>query len=75
MKTVLSNDKNVLTLEEAKANFLRNGETVSDWARQYGFYPQQVSAVLSGKCKGMRGRAHEIAVRLGVKDGVIKGDR
>ncbi|MBF0605708.1 MAG: DNA-binding protein [Nitrospirae bacterium] len=50
-------------------NFLRPGITVKDWAQARGFRPYEVYRVLSGRLKTNYGRAHEIAVALGMKPG------
>jgi gp16 family phage-associated protein len=71
MTKSLSKDKKILTPEEVRAEFIRHGISVAEWAKEYGFCPAAVSSVLSGKLKCLRGRSHEIAVRLGMKDGVI----
>lgn len=59
------------TQEQAKAEFLRRGETVAHWARKHGFSIDHVRAVLRGKAKGNWGESHKIAVTLGIKDGEI----
>jgi gp16 family phage-associated protein len=63
----------VRTLKEARAAFHRSGKSVVSWAKENGFCPQLVYLVLSGQRKGLRGQTHKIAVRLGIKDGVIEG--
>lgn len=73
MTANLSKGKKVLTLEEAKAEFLRHGLSVAGWAKENGFSPALVSSVLRGKCKGLRGDAHRIAVLLKIKDGIVGG--
>ncbi|HIJ83539.1 MAG: hypothetical protein HW380_2546 [Magnetococcales bacterium] len=56
--------------EEVKErNFLRPGITVKTWAQAHGFRPWEVYRVLNGAYKGRYGRAHEIAVALGMKSG------
>jgi len=47
--------------------FVKRGESISDWAAKEGFKRQEVYAVLSGKIKGDRGKAHLIATKLGLK--------
>lgn len=56
-----------LTLEQAKAWFYANGESVSDWAKAHGFRREIVYAVLAGRTRGYRGEAHRVAVALGLK--------
>lgn len=72
MKTGLSKAKKLKTPAEAKAEFHRTGTSVVAWAREHGFCDKVVYMVLAGKRPGLRGKTHEIAVRLGIKDGVIE---
>lgn len=55
------------TLEEVRAWFVANGLTVREWAKQSGFTPEQVYAVLAGRARGRHGAAHEIAIALRLK--------
>lgn len=55
------------TPEQVKKEFLDNGIPVSNWAIENNFAPQEVYKVLNGQSKGNFGRAHQIAVRLGLK--------
>lgn len=64
--------RRILTREQVKAGFRRRGETVSGWARDHGYKPQKVLRVLNGFEKGHYGTAHEIAVKLGLKDGTVE---
>lgn len=59
----------VKTPDQVKQEFLNNGIPVSDWAAANGFVPQEVYKVLNGQSKGNFGRAHKIAVALGLKKG------
>jgi len=59
------------TLEQAKAEFVKRGETIAQWAREHGFDPEHVRAVLYGRAKGKWGESHKIAVALGIKDDEI----
>ncbi len=72
MKSGLSKGKKVKTLAEARAEFHRSGRSVISWARAHNFCPNLVYLVLDGKRPGLRGQSHRIAVRLGIKDGVIE---
>jgi gp16 family phage-associated protein len=62
------------TPEEVRADFRRRGKTIRSYAKAKGVSEQLVHAVLSGLAKGHYGRSHEIAVDLGLKDGVITDD-
>lgn len=55
------------SLPEVRAWFVAHGLTVREWAKQFGFTPEQVYAVLSGRARGRHGAAHEIAIALGLK--------
>ena len=59
--------KPLLTLDEAKKKFEAEGETVASWADAHGFPRDAVYAALSGRTRGKRGKAHQIAVALGIK--------
>lgn len=53
--------------EHAKRWFESRGLVISDWALERGFKPDDVYAALSGRTRGRRGKAHEVAVALGLK--------
>ena len=55
------------TCEQVKAEFAARGETFSGWADRHGFTHSLVYAVTSGRIIGRRGKAHEVALRLGLK--------
>ena len=54
-----------------RQEFARRGVSISAWARAHGYSKQLVYQVLAGRKRCVRGQCHEIAVRLGLKDGVI----
>lgn len=56
---------------DVRAEFLRRGLSISAWARSHGYSAQLVYQVLAGRRECVRGQCHEIAVRLGMKDGII----
>lgn len=56
-----------ISSEQVKENFQLNGETFTDWAVENGYTPNEVYRVLNGQAKAKYGRAHEIAVKLGLK--------
>lgn len=62
------------TSDEARAEFQRQGISISKWATANGFSTNLVFEVLAGRKKCSRGQAHNIAVKLGIKDGVICTD-
>lgn len=55
------------TPEQVKQEFISQGITVATWAENHGFIPQEVYKILNGQSKGNFGRAHQIAVALGLK--------
>jgi gp16 family phage-associated protein len=59
------------TVEEVRAEFDRCGLSVSSWAAKHGIPRHIVNGVLRGRLKGKRGHAHNAAVLLGIKDGVV----
>ena len=61
----------VCTVEEVRDEFRRRGVSVSDWARRKGVSAQLTYRILAGRTVGLRGQSHEIAVRLGLKSGLI----
>lgn len=62
------------TADEAKAELERQGVSISSWAIANGFSTNLVFEVLAGRKKCLRGQAHNIAVKLGLKDGAICAD-
>jgi len=54
-----------------RQEFARRGVSISAWARTHGYSRQLVYQVLAGRKRCVRGQSHEIAVRLGLKTGVI----
>lgn len=59
-----------ITAEQAKRKLHQQGLTQKEWAKARGYTPEYVTRVLNGTCKARRGKGHEIAVALGIKDPV-----
>ena len=59
------------TPREALEWFHQTGTPVAAWARQHGFAPAVVYALLNGRTRGHRGTAHQVAVALGLKPGTV----
>jgi gp16 family phage-associated protein len=59
----------VEALERARRGFEERGEAIKDWAAERGHDPHIVYFVLNGKLRGLRGKAHHVAVDLGLKAG------
>lgn len=62
------------TAEEARAELQAKGISITQWAIANRFSPNLVFEVLGGRKKCVRGQAHEIAIKLGMKDGEICTD-
>ena len=58
-----------------KEEFEWKGLSIARWSLDNGFNPNTVSDLLNGRKKGIRGEAHKIAVKLGLKAGEIVEDR
>lgn len=56
-----------LTAEQVKQRFRQRGKTFTAWAEENGYTRNDVYRVLNGQAKANYGRAHEIAVKLGLK--------
>ncbi|NMX60218.1 DNA-binding protein [Pseudomonas sp. WS 5079] len=56
-----------LTADQVKENFRRVGKTITQWAIENGYSRTSVYRVLNGQDKAHYGRAHDIAVKLGLK--------
>ena len=61
----------IKTTREVKDEFLATGMTISQWAKDHGYSYSSVQQVISGRSQNIRGKSHEIAVLLGIKDGKI----
>lgn len=59
-----------MTPDQVKRNFRSRGQTFSQWARDNGYTPHAVYRVLNGFDKAHYGKAHDIAVKLGLKPSV-----
>ena len=56
-----------MTPEQIKHRFRQRGETFSQWARDNNYPVNKVLRVLNGFEKGHYGKAHETAIKLGLK--------
>lgn len=64
--------KRLRTREEARADLIYRGKSMTQWAKEHGFTPTQVRDVLRHDNPCRIGVSHKIAVLLGIKDGVIE---
>ncbi|EOH4856140.1 DNA-binding protein [Acinetobacter baumannii] len=62
------------TTQEVRSELQKRGLSIADWARQNGFTPELVHQVLNSNKIPVRGKSHQIAVKLGLKDGIIEPD-
>jgi len=58
--------------DKVRSLFKQAGVPISDWAKSNNYCVTKVYQVLNGALKGTRGKAHEIAVKLGLKIEPIK---
>ncbi|HBL7015544.1 DNA-binding protein [Serratia marcescens] len=56
-----------MTPEQVKAIYRERGITMTQWAKENGYSRNEVYRVLNGQAKAHYGKAHEIAVKLGLK--------
>jgi len=59
------------TAEQVKEEFELNGQSISQWAIENGFSAALVYRVLNSEQLPKRGRSHDIAVMLGLKQGFV----
>lgn len=62
-----------MTVPRFKAWLRSQGKTIRQWAEENGFPPGAVYRVLNGVDKANFGRAHDIAVKAGIK--LVDADR
>lgn len=56
-----------MTAPRFKSNLRKQGKTIRQWAEENGFPAWAVYRVLNGVDKASYGRAHDIAVKAGIK--------
>lgn len=59
------------TVEHVRAEFNRRGISLAEWARQHEIPRSAVVYVLRGG-RALRGQAHNVAVLLELKDGLVR---
>lgn len=62
------------TPEQARDELKAKGISITQWAIANKFSPNLVFEVLGGRKKCVRGQAHNIAIKLGIKAGEICSD-
>lgn len=60
------------TRQQVRQEFVRAGQSLTSWAKEHGYPTYIVQQVLAGKTRCLRGKSHEIAVLLELKDGYIR---
>ena len=63
------------TRKQVRDSFANSGQSITAWAKSKGYTPNTVIAILADdeknpRYKCLRGEAHNIAVALGLKEGV-----
>lgn len=58
------------TADQVKERFRLAGKTFTAWAKENGYTRNEVYRVLNGQAKANYGKAHDIAVKLGLKPAV-----
>ena len=59
------------TAAEARAWLDYQGISISQWARENNVHHSLVREILTGRKKCLRGMSHNVAVLLGMKDGIL----
>lgn len=62
---------NLRTPDDVRDELRRQGVSIASWATANGFSTNLVIEVLAGRKKCTRGQSHNIAVKLGLKEGEI----
>ncbi|WP_282265985.1 DNA-binding protein [Stenotrophomonas sp. PS02298] len=63
----MSRPAKVISSEQVKQRLRSQGVTITAWAEAHGYTRNEVYRVLNGQHKGHFGKAHDIAVALGMK--------
>ena len=56
-----------MTPQQVKAKFQEQGVSIAQWSEQNGVNRDIVYRILNGRSVGLRGKTHEVAVKLGIK--------
>lgn len=63
----MSRQKKALSPEQVKQRLRMQGLTITQWSQSRGYTRNEVYRVLNGQAKAHYGKAHDIAVALGMK--------
>lgn len=55
------------TVQDVRQRFVAEGVSINAWAKERGYNPRTVYAVLQGQLECRHGISHQIAVDLGLK--------
>ena len=64
--------KTVRTRDEVRTDFESRGVSIRSWALKHRVNPIIAAQVVSGRLKGLRGEAHNVAVLLKMKVGTVE---
>lgn len=67
MTSVTSHRPQPKTADQVKVHLHAQGLTIKQWAAKHNYPLPEVYKIMSGERKGLYGRGHEIAVKLGLK--------
>ena len=56
-----------MTPQQVKAKFQQQGISIAQWAEKNDVDRDIVYRILNGRSVGLRGKTHEVAVKLGIK--------
>lgn len=71
--TTKSLDQNADRRRQIREEFVQRGVSIAAWARMKHFSAPLVYAVLDGRRQGLRGESAQIAMALGLRDGIPGG--
>lgn len=63
----MSRPTKAMSPEQVKQRLRMQGVTITQWAAAHGYTRNEVYRVLNGQAKAHYGKAHDIAVALGLK--------
>lgn len=58
----------IKSIKQVREEFISSGTSIAEWARVNNFSPDLVYRILKNNQIPRRGKSHEIAVKLGIKE-------
>ncbi|EEY92462.1 hypothetical protein HMPREF0026_02008 [Acinetobacter junii SH205] len=58
----------IKSIKQVREEFFSSGTSIAEWARVNNFSPDLVYRILKNNQIPQRGKSHEIAVKLGIKE-------